>query len=98
MFKKYLEYSFSHVVLVPTAHQSESVACTHDSSFLGFLPVPVPTEHGAGFPELYGGFLLVIYFTHSISGVYQFSVSRFIPALLLFLLGVHTFVLCILYL
>ena len=42
MFKKYLEYSFSHVVLVPTAHQSESVVCTHDSSFFGFSSCPRP--------------------------------------------------------
>ena len=80
------------MVLVSPVHQSESVICIHDSSFLDFLPIHITTENWAEFPVLYNRFPLVIYFMHSINSVYQFSISQFIPTLLLSLLvSIHLF-------
>ena len=85
-FNFYCSIVFYNVVLVSPVHQSGSVICIHDSSFLDFLPIHITTENWAEFPVLYNRFPLVIYFMHSINSVYQFSISQFIPTLLLSLL------------
>ena len=52
-----------NVLLVPAVQQSESVTRTHTAP-LPWLSFPFRSLHNTGFPVLYSGFSLVVYFIH----------------------------------